>query len=45
MKARARKWMRVLSNNTWPEVLRRYIGQRPVERQHHGDKERLRRAK
>lgn len=44
-KARARKWMRVLSNNTWPEVLRRYIGQRPVERQHHGDKERLRRAK
>lgn len=43
-KARARKWMRVLSNTTWPEVLRRYIGQRPVERQHHGDKERLRRA-
>lgn len=44
-KTRARKWMRVLSNTTWPEILRRYIGQRPVERQHWEDKELLRRAK
>jgi len=44
-KTRARKWMRVLSNTTWPEILRRYISQRPVARQHRGDKDRLTRAR
>ncbi len=43
-KTRARKWMRVLSNTTWPEILRRYISQRPVTRQHRGEKDRLTRA-
>ena len=43
-KTRARKWMRVLSNSTWPEILRRYISQRPVARLHRGDKDRLARA-
>ncbi len=44
-KTRARKWMRVLSNTTWPEILRRYISQRPVARQHRGDKDRVARAR
>jgi hypothetical protein len=36
LKSRARKWMRALTNTTWPEILRRYICQGAVVQQHQG---------